>query len=65
MRWSVDDETQLRQRLEQVIEGGAVYELGTVDHGVVVGYDGDCPLEAATSASTRVGNHSPYGFEDR
>jgi hypothetical protein len=60
--WSVDDEAQLRHRLENVIEGGDVYELETVDHGVVVGYDGDRPVETAMSGLTRVGNHSKYGF---
>ena len=60
--WSVDDEAQLRHRLEKVIEGGDVYELETVDHGVVVGYDGDRPVETAMSGLTRVGNHSKYGF---
>jgi hypothetical protein len=39
-----------------------VYELETVDHGVVVGYDGDRPVETAISGLTRVGNHSKYGF---
>jgi hypothetical protein len=38
------------------------YELETVDHGVVVGYDGDRPVETAMSGLTRVGNHSKYGF---
>ena len=60
--WSVDDEAQLRHRLEKVIEGGDVYELETVDHGVVVGYDGDRPVETAKSGLTRVGSHSKYGF---
>jgi hypothetical protein len=49
-------------RLEKVIEGGDVYELETVDHGVVGGYDGDRPVETAMSGLTRVGNHSKYGF---
>ena len=60
--WSVDNEAQLRHRLEKVIEGGDVYELETVDHGVVVGYDGDRPVKTAKSGLTRVGNHSKYGF---
>ena len=60
--WSVDDEAQLRHRLEKVIEGGDVYELETVDNGVVVGYDGDRPVETAKSGLTRVGSHSKYGF---
>ena len=60
--WSVDDERQLRHRLEKVVEGGNVSELETTDHGVVVGYDADRPVETAMSGLTRVGNHSKYGF---
>ena len=29
---------------------------------MVVGYDGDRPVETAISGLTRVGNHSKYGF---
>lgn len=39
--WGVEDEAQLRHRIEKVVEGDNVYELETVDHGVVVGYDCD------------------------
>jgi hypothetical protein len=60
--WSVDDEAQLRQRLEKIVEGGEVYELETIDHGVVVGYEGDRPVETAKIGIARVGNHSKYGF---
>jgi hypothetical protein len=60
--WSVDDEAQMRHRLEKLIEGGDVYELETVDHDVVVGYDGDRPVETAMSGLTRVGNHSMHGI---
>ena len=70
--WSRDDEAQLRHRLEKLIEGGAVSELETVDHGVVGGSDGDGPVrsgpvrsgpvETAMSGLTRVGNHSKDGF---
>jgi len=60
--WSVDDEAHLRHRLEKVVEGGDVYDLETVDHGVVVGYEGDRPAETAKSGILRVGSHSKYGF---
>jgi hypothetical protein len=33
----------LCHRLEKVIKGGDVYELETVNHGVLIGDDGDCP----------------------
>jgi hypothetical protein len=60
--WSVDDEAQLRQRLEKIVEGGDVYELETIDHAVVVGYERDRPVETAKNRIARVGNHSKYGF---
>lgn len=60
--WSIDDEAALRSRLEKIVEGGDIYDLETVDHGVVVGYDGDRPVETAKSGLTRVGTHSKYGF---
>ena len=34
----------------------------SVENGVLVGYDGDRPVETAMSGLTRVGNHSKYGF---
>jgi hypothetical protein len=36
--------------------------LETVDHGQVVKYLGDRPLETAKNGLTRVGSHSRYGF---
>jgi len=36
--------------------------LETVDHGQVVKYLGDRPLETAKNGLTRVGPHSRYGF---
>lgn len=39
-------------------EGNDVYGLKTVDHGVVVGYDSDRPVEAARSELTRIGTAS-------
>lgn len=60
--WSVNEEAHLRKRLEKFIEGGDVYELETIDHGVVVGYEGDRPVKTAISGVTRIGNHSKYGF---
>ncbi|MDG5777765.1 hypothetical protein VB773_19470 [Haloarculaceae archaeon H-GB2-1] len=49
--------------MERIHEGGDVCEVKTVDHGVVIGYDGDRPVERATSGLNRVGNHSKYGSE--
>jgi hypothetical protein len=60
--WSVDDESQLRHREEKIVEGGDVFRCETIDHGQVVGYTGDRPVETAKNAITRVGSHSKYGF---
>ena len=60
--WSVEEDIQLRHRLEKIVEGENVYELETVDHGVVVGYGGNCPVETAKNGLTRVGTHSKCGY---
>lgn len=60
--WDVDETAQLRKRLEKIVEGGDVYEVAAVDHGVVVGYDGDRPIETAKNGLRRIGSHSKYGF---
>lgn len=62
--WRVDHDAQVRKRLEKVIEGGNVYWLETVDHGVV-GYEGDRPVETVIFGITRVGNQSKDGFGER
>lgn len=60
--WSVDHDDGLRRRAEKVVEQGKVYDLVAVDHGQVVGYAGDSPIETAKNAIRRVGTHSKYGF---
>ena len=60
--WSVDEESQLRHREEKIVEGKDVYRCATIDHGQVVGYTGDRPVETAKNAITRIGTHSKYGF---
>jgi len=60
--WWKEDRRDLREREEKVLEQREVYTLQTVDHGQVVAYDGDCPVETAKSGILRVGSHSKYGF---
>lgn len=60
--WGVTEESSLRTRIEKIVEGGDVYSLETVDHGMVIGYEGDRPVETAKAGITRVGSHSRYGF---
>lgn len=60
--WAVDHEGDLRRRDEKIIEQREPYCLKTVDHGQVVRYAGDDPVETAMNGITRVGTHSKYGF---
>jgi hypothetical protein len=59
--WNVDRDA-LRERTEQIVEQRELYTLQTVDHGQVVTYDGDRPVETAKNGVLRVGSHSKYGF---
>jgi len=54
--------TGLRRRSEQLIDDGEIYELATVDHGQLVGYDGADPIGTAKNGVSRVGTHSRFGF---
>ncbi|WP_254532983.1 hypothetical protein [Natrinema gelatinilyticum] len=60
--WWKEDRRDLREREEKVLEQREVYKLQTVDHGQVVAYEGDRPVETAKSSILRVGSHSKYGF---
>jgi hypothetical protein len=60
--WHLDHDDGLRRRQEKIVEQREPYTLATVDHGQVVGYDGDEPIETAVNGITRIGSHSKYGF---
>jgi len=60
--WWAENQTDLRLRDEKILEQGEVYHLRTVDHGQIVKYIGDRPVETAKNCITRVGSHSRYGF---
>lgn len=60
--WWRCEEPRLRHRTECVVEQREQYELDTVDHGQVVGYGGDRPVETAKNGLKRVGTHSKYGY---
>jgi hypothetical protein len=60
--WSTTDADDLRCRAEKVVEDREAYDLTTVDHGQVVGYDGDRPIATARNGLRRVGTHSKCGF---
>ena len=59
--WNVKRD-ELRERTEQIVEQREQYTLHTVDHGQIVAYGGDCPVETAKNGVLRVGSHSKYGF---
>ena len=60
--WWKESRRDLREREEKILEQREVYKLQTVDHGQVVKYEGDRPIETAKSGILRVGSHSKYGF---
>jgi hypothetical protein len=60
--WWKTTRDSLRLRTERLVDQREPYELTTVDHGQVVTYTGDRPVETARNGITRVGPHSRYGF---
>ncbi len=60
--WWDESRDGLRFREEKIVDSGTVHRLETVDHGQVVEYAGDCPVETARNGLTRVGSHSRLGF---
>jgi hypothetical protein len=60
--WWAENRDDLRLREEKILEQREVFRLETVDHGQVVKYLGDRPVETAKNGLMRVGSHSRYGF---
>ncbi|MDQ2050118.1 hypothetical protein RBH26_06430 [Natronolimnohabitans sp. A-GB9] len=60
--WWGENRDDLRLREEKILEQREVFRLETVDHGQVVKYLGDRPVETAKNGLQRVGSHSRYGF---
>ena len=60
--WWEEERADLRERVEKVVEQREVYRLQTVDHGQVVSYEGNRPVETAKNSILRVGSRSKYGF---
>lgn len=60
--WSVDRSTGLRRREEKIVEQREAYRLDTIDHGQVVRYCGETPIETAKKGVVRFGTHRKYGF---
>lgn len=60
--WWAESCDDLRLREEKLLEQREVFRLETVDHGQVVKYLGDRPIETAKNGLHRIGSHSRYGF---
>ena len=60
--WWAENRDELRFREEKILEQREIYRLQTVDHGQVVKYVGDRPVETAKNGLLRVGSHARYGF---
>ena len=60
--WWVENRADLREREERLVEQRDHFDLQTVDHGQVVEYQGDSPVETAKNGVRRVGSHSRCGF---
>ena len=60
--WWQESRADLRERQEKILEQREVFRLQAVDHGQVVKYIGDRPVETAKNGLLRVGSHSRYGF---
>ncbi|WP_256288295.1 hypothetical protein [Halobellus inordinatus] len=52
----------LRRRETRLVDGSESYAVRAVDHGQVVAYAGDEPVETARNGVLRVGTHSRFGF---
>jgi len=77
--WWQADRAELRERQEQVLEQRKEYTLQTIDHGQVVTYEGDRPVETAKrgysscwkSLEIRIrrtpsdASHSPTGLDPK
>jgi len=57
-----ENRDDLRLRVEKLVEQREEFRLETVDHGQVVKYLGDRPVETAKNCLQRVGSHSRDGF---
>lgn len=60
--WDSESENTLRRRTARLVEGAKTHEVATIDHGQVVAYTGDQPVETAKNGIRRVGTHAKYGF---
>lgn len=60
--WWWESDGELRRRTGRLVVGDECHELAMIDHGQVVGYAGDRPVETAINGIQRVGTHGKFGF---
>ena len=60
--WWRESRRELREREKMILEQLEVHRVQTVDHGQIMKYEGDRPVETAKSGILRIGTHSKYGF---
>jgi hypothetical protein len=60
--WWWEPKGRLRRRQARLVAGDDCYDLATIDHGQVVEYAGDRPVETAKNGIVRVGTHAKFGF---
>jgi hypothetical protein len=60
--WWWESSGGLRRRTTRLVAGDDMHQVATVDHGQVVEYAGDRPVETAKTGIRRVGTHAKYGF---
>jgi len=60
--WWWESDGEFRRRTGRLVAGDECHELAMIDHGQVVGYAGDRPVETAINGIQRVGTHAKFGF---
>lgn len=60
--WWWEFDGRLRRRVARIVAGDKVHEVATIDHGQIVEYTGDRPVETAKNGVLRVGTHAKIGF---
>jgi hypothetical protein len=60
--WWWEFDGRLRRRVARIAASDEMHEVATIDHGQVVEYTGDRPVETAKKGVLRVGTHGKVGF---
>jgi hypothetical protein len=60
--WWGETGSELRRRETRLVHDGDMYAVDTIDHGQVVPYTGNNPVQTAFNGVLRVGTHKRFGF---